>query len=389
MEALLPALPAAAPLPALHPRARRRGAGGPRSSSAASSASSTRTSTRRPRACSPRRAGTWWRRPQQGCCGALHLHAGRLDEFRAMARDLMATLGRDVDVIVTNAAGCGLGAQGMRVTGSATTARWAGCRAVRDVTEVLAEAELPLRELPGDGGLSRRLSPRPRAARPRRAARAAAAHPRPHARGSGRERSLLRQRGDLQPARAGDGRRARAAARSSASARPERACWRPAIRAASCRSRGSAARRVWPWRSCTRSSCSAAPSPNEHAARRGSPRLMMSRMTKIRVKDHVEARRRPDGEDRAGHHRAEPARPLLRGRRASRSASTPTTTRTRSTTCSRGAGRFTLGGEEHRLGAGEALVAAAGVEHGLVNDGTDPLLVLVVVAPPPPHMERG
>lgn len=52
-----------------------------------------------------------------------------------------------------------------------------------------------------------------------------------------------------------------------------------------------------------------------------------------------------------------------------------------------GRGRFTLGKEMHALGAGEALVARAGVEHGLVNDGTDPLLILVVVAPPPPHVE--
>ena len=50
-----------------------------------------------------------------------------------------------------------------------------------------------------------------------------------------------------------------------------------------------------------------------------------------------------------------------------------------------GAGRFALAGQEERLVAGEALVAPAGVEHGLVNDGTDPLLVLVVVTPPPPH----
>ena len=50
-----------------------------------------------------------------------------------------------------------------------------------------------------------------------------------------------------------------------------------------------------------------------------------------------------------------------------------------------GAGRFTLGGAEERLGPGEALVAPSGVEHGLVNDGTAPLLVLVVVTPPPPH----
>jgi quercetin dioxygenase-like cupin family protein len=50
-----------------------------------------------------------------------------------------------------------------------------------------------------------------------------------------------------------------------------------------------------------------------------------------------------------------------------------------------GAGRFRLGAEETRLTAGEALVAPAGVEHGLANDGGEPLLVLVVVTPPPPH----
>ena len=50
-----------------------------------------------------------------------------------------------------------------------------------------------------------------------------------------------------------------------------------------------------------------------------------------------------------------------------------------------GAGRFTLGAGSERLEAGEALVAPAGVEHGLVNDGEEPLLVLVVVTPPPPH----
>jgi quercetin dioxygenase-like cupin family protein len=50
-----------------------------------------------------------------------------------------------------------------------------------------------------------------------------------------------------------------------------------------------------------------------------------------------------------------------------------------------GAGRFSTGGAEERLVAGEAVVAPAGVEHGLVNDGSEPLLVLVVVTPPPPH----
>ena len=51
-----------------------------------------------------------------------------------------------------------------------------------------------------------------------------------------------------------------------------------------------------------------------------------------------------------------------------------------------GSGCFSLAGETHHLGAGEVLVARAGVEHGLVNDGPDRLLVLVVVSPPPPHL---
>jgi len=50
-----------------------------------------------------------------------------------------------------------------------------------------------------------------------------------------------------------------------------------------------------------------------------------------------------------------------------------------------GAGRFSLAGREERLLKGEALVAEAGVEHGLFNDGNEPMLILVVVSPPPPH----
>ena len=50
-----------------------------------------------------------------------------------------------------------------------------------------------------------------------------------------------------------------------------------------------------------------------------------------------------------------------------------------------GQGRFRVGAEEQTLEAGDATVARAGVEHGLVNDGPAPLLVLVVVTPPPPH----
>jgi quercetin dioxygenase-like cupin family protein len=54
-----------------------------------------------------------------------------------------------------------------------------------------------------------------------------------------------------------------------------------------------------------------------------------------------------------------------------------------------GSGRFAVGGQEERLHAGDALVATAGVEHGLINDGAEPLLVLVVVTPPPPHGAGG
>ena len=53
-----------------------------------------------------------------------------------------------------------------------------------------------------------------------------------------------------------------------------------------------------------------------------------------------------------------------------------------------GTGRFSIDGVEERLEAGEAVVAAAGIEHGLINDSTELLLVLVMVAPPPPHMKR-
>jgi glycolate oxidase iron-sulfur subunit len=45
---------------------------------------------------------------KQGCCGALHAHAGRLDEARAQARqNIDAMLDDGIDAIVTNAAGCG------------------------------------------------------------------------------------------------------------------------------------------------------------------------------------------------------------------------------------------------------------------------------------------
>ena len=83
----------------------------------------------------------------QGCCGALHLHAGRLDDFRALASSLVQSFPADLDVIVTNAAGCGsaLKEYGHWLTDGAAADLAAKAR---DITEVLVDAELPLGELP-------------------------------------------------------------------------------------------------------------------------------------------------------------------------------------------------------------------------------------------------
>lgn len=44
----------------------------------------------------------------QTCCGALHVHSGRRDEARTLARqNIDAILGGNFDAIITNAAGCG------------------------------------------------------------------------------------------------------------------------------------------------------------------------------------------------------------------------------------------------------------------------------------------
>jgi glycolate oxidase iron-sulfur subunit len=74
--------------------------------------------------------------PAQGCCGALSVHAGRLEEGKSFARSLVAAF-RDVDLVVVNSSGCGshlkelgwlLGDEGAE----------AFSRKVRDVGELLA-----------------------------------------------------------------------------------------------------------------------------------------------------------------------------------------------------------------------------------------------------------
>jgi glycolate dehydrogenase iron-sulfur subunit len=83
----------------------------------------------------------------QGCCGALELHGGRLDALRARARALAASFPADVDVVVTNAAGCGSAMKeyGHWLAGDPVIERLAS--RTRDVSEVLAAAELSLGRL--------------------------------------------------------------------------------------------------------------------------------------------------------------------------------------------------------------------------------------------------
>src|SRR5207237_8862968 len=83
----------------------------------------------------------------QGGCGALDLHAGRVDAFRERAGALTAAFPEDVDWIGTNAAGCGAALREADhwLAGAATVRLVAR---VRDVTELLVEGDLPLQPLP-------------------------------------------------------------------------------------------------------------------------------------------------------------------------------------------------------------------------------------------------
>lgn len=81
----------------------------------------------------------------QGCCGALHAHAGDLEAARALARTNVAAFERSgADFIVSNAAGCGamLKEYGSLLAGDeAWAARAARVSArARDVSELLAAA---------------------------------------------------------------------------------------------------------------------------------------------------------------------------------------------------------------------------------------------------------
>jgi glycolate oxidase iron-sulfur subunit len=76
--------------------------------------------------------------PEQGCCGALSLHAGRDGESRGLSRALVAAFPEDLDAIVVNAAGCGSHLKELaRVLPGDPRAKTFASK-VRDVTEFLA-----------------------------------------------------------------------------------------------------------------------------------------------------------------------------------------------------------------------------------------------------------
>jgi glycolate oxidase iron-sulfur subunit len=87
----------------------------------------------------------------QGCCGSLMTHAGDDDRARTLARELIEVMPKDVDAVITNAAGCGSGIKeyGLLFKGlpEENDARALAAK-VRDVTELLAELDIHPPPLP-------------------------------------------------------------------------------------------------------------------------------------------------------------------------------------------------------------------------------------------------
>jgi len=75
--------------------------------------------------------------PPQGCCGALSVHAGRLEEGKAFARKLIATFD-GVELVVVNSSGCGSHLKELGwLLGDERAAAFSA--KVRDVGELLAD----------------------------------------------------------------------------------------------------------------------------------------------------------------------------------------------------------------------------------------------------------
>jgi glycolate oxidase iron-sulfur subunit len=84
-----------------------------------------------------RAAGATIARPDVSCCGALHVHAGRRDEARRLARRVIASMPGSAPIVV-NSAGCGAA---MKEYGALieTPEAIAFAARVRDFSEWLAE----------------------------------------------------------------------------------------------------------------------------------------------------------------------------------------------------------------------------------------------------------
>lgn len=84
-----------------------------------------------------------------GCCGALHAHAGSLDEARRMARRQIAAFNAaGVDWVVLNAAGCGAHLRSLGELLEEPSAQAFAAR-IRDVSEILAgEGRQPVQGAP-------------------------------------------------------------------------------------------------------------------------------------------------------------------------------------------------------------------------------------------------
>ena len=81
--------------------------------------------------------------PEQGCCGALHLHAGEIDVARGLAKNLIDVFERaQVSQVIVNAAGCGSAmkeyAHLFRNDSAWHERAKAFSARVRDVTEIMA-----------------------------------------------------------------------------------------------------------------------------------------------------------------------------------------------------------------------------------------------------------
>lgn len=91
--------------------------------------------------------------PGQGCCGALSMHQGEEERGRELALKNLRVFPKDVDAVVTNAAGCGSGIQEYELLFKGLAAQSeaeAFAHQVKDVSVFLAEMGLegppPLRE---------------------------------------------------------------------------------------------------------------------------------------------------------------------------------------------------------------------------------------------------